>query len=158
MNLLICSTLIFLSYVGPSEGGNIIFSSPVAGMTVVVGSPFAIQWTITVDSGDLTLESAPNGGTQPRVIATGLNGKSFTWTPSEADSAGLGTSGKALLRLTDKADSVREGASDTFVLSLPQQGSGSSSMSTLLPPTQSQSAPSPGISSSTAVSSISTSI
>ncbi|KAH8650887.1 hypothetical protein BGZ60DRAFT_569327 [Tricladium varicosporioides] len=137
MNLLIYSLLVFLSYVVPSEGGNIIFSSPVTGMTVAVGSPFIIQWTITVDSGDLTLESVSSGGTPSKLIATGLTGKSFTWTPSEADNQGSDTSGKTL-RLTDRADSAREGASGTFNLVTPQKASSSLALPGTTLPTLSQ--------------------
>lgn len=53
------------------------------------------------------------------VCSAGLDGKSFTWTPTESDLSPFAGSG-TVLRLLDRKDSVRMGVSGTFNVDSPQ--------------------------------------
>ncbi|CAG8949304.1 hypothetical protein HYFRA_00004930 [Hymenoscyphus fraxineus] len=108
------------AFIIPIHAGNIIFNSPAPGTTISVGVSLTISWTITVDAGDLTLESATNKGASPKLISSGIDGKSFTWTPTESDLSGFEGSG-TVLRLLDRKDSVREGTSGTLSVDAPQK-------------------------------------
>ncbi|CAG8978225.1 hypothetical protein HYALB_00010715 [Hymenoscyphus albidus] len=133
------------AFIIPIYAENIIFNSPAPGTIISVGVSLAISWTITVDSGYLTMESATGRGASPKLITSGLNGKSFTWTPTESDLSGFEGSG-TMLRLLDWKDSVREGTSGTLNVDAPQKAPVASQIPVVVQSSQVQNPPPPIIS------------